>query len=152
MKNFTRNFMIRVIAAALVVWVAIVLTSTSNAQQTNIQAPASTASPQPATPPSTQGAQNPSVAPPEPAVNAIPRHGNEPTMPTAETQTPQREYSGRIVRENGKIVLQNAVTKDVYEIDDASKVKRFMGKAVKVTGKRDPHSNLIHVETIKAQP
>jgi hypothetical protein len=53
------------------------------------------------------------------------------------------------VKQNGKVVLMDPVTKTTYGIDDASKVKSYIGKQVKVTGKLDMDSNMIHVTSIE---
>ncbi len=58
-------------------------------------------------------------------------------------------FTGRIVKENGKVVLKDPVTKTSYQIDDVSKAKQFMGKQVKVTGKLDMNTNTIRVDTIE---
>ena len=54
-----------------------------------------------------------------------------------------------MVRENGKVVLKDPVTKNSYQIDDSSKVKPYIGKQVKVTGKLDMNSNMIHIESVE---
>ena len=73
----------------------------------------------------------------------MPAAGND-----AQTQD-AKSFSGRIVKENGKIVLKDPVTKTSYQIDDVSKVKPYMGKQVKVTGKLDMNSNTIHVDNVE---
>jgi hypothetical protein len=90
----------------------------------------------------------PQQEPNEPAANAS---QNEPQMPAAGTDAQTQDakaFTGRIVKENGKIVLKDPVTKTSYQIDDVSKVKPYMGKEVKVTGKLDMNSNTIHIESI----
>src|SRR5216684_328660 len=86
--------------------------------------------------------------PNEPAAN--PRQ-NEPQMPAAgpDATKDAQAFTGRIVKENGKVVLKDPVTKTSYQIDDVSKAKQFMGKQVKVTGKLDMNTNTIRVDTIE---
>jgi hypothetical protein len=36
-----------------------------------------------------------------------------------------------------------------YQLDDQSKVKRYFGKQVKVTGKLEMNSNTIHIDSIE---
>jgi Protein of unknown function (DUF5818) len=73
----------------------------------------------------------------------MPAAGND-----AQTQDAQA-FTGKIVKQSGKVVLMDPVTKTTYQIDDAAKVKAYMGKQVKVTGKLDLNSNLIHVTGIE---
>jgi lipopolysaccharide export system protein LptA len=61
-----------------------------------------------------------------------------------------KPFSGTIVKEKGKFVLKDTTTKMSYQLDDQDKAKQFEGKQVKVTGKLDLDSNLIHVENIEA--
>jgi lipopolysaccharide export system protein LptA len=60
-----------------------------------------------------------------------------------------KPFSGTIVKEKGKFVLKDAATKMSYQLDDQDKAKQFEGKQVKVTGKLDLDTNLIHVENIQ---
>jgi hypothetical protein len=50
----------------------------------------------------------------------------------------------------GKLVLYDAGTKTVYQLDDQDKPKDFAGQKVKVTGSLDKATKTIHVATIKA--
>jgi uncharacterized protein YdeI (BOF family) len=61
-----------------------------------------------------------------------------------------KPFSGTIVKEKGKYVLKDAATKMSYQLDDQDKAKQFEGKQVKVVGKLDLDTNLIHVENIEA--
>jgi uncharacterized protein YdeI (BOF family) len=61
-----------------------------------------------------------------------------------------KPFNGTIVKEKGKFVLKDTTTKMSYQLDDQDKAKQFEGKQVKVTGKLDLDSNLIHVENIEA--
>jgi hypothetical protein len=71
-------------------------------------------------------------------------------IPAGETQTQDaHSFTGRVVRENGKLILNDPVTKVSYQFDDQSKVKQYIGKQVKVTGKLDLDSNTIHIENIE---
>ncbi len=45
-------------------------------------------------------------------------------------------------------MLKDPVTKMIYQLDDASKAKPFLGKQVRVIGKLNLDSNLIHVNSI----
>ena len=61
-----------------------------------------------------------------------------------------KPFNGTIVKEKGKLVLKDTAAKVSYQLDDQEKAKEFEGKQVKVTGKLDLNTNLIHVENIEA--
>jgi hypothetical protein len=60
-----------------------------------------------------------------------------------------KTFTGRIVRENGQIVLKDLVTKVSYKLSDATKAKQYLGRHVKATGKLDMNSNTILVQRIE---
>jgi hypothetical protein len=79
--------------------------------------------------------------------------------PAAQQQAPQQNdvqtqeakpFSGTIMKEKGKLVLKDTAANISYQLDDQEKAKQFVGKQVKVTGKLDMNTNLIHVETIES--
>ncbi len=73
------------------------------------------------------------------------------TQPQNDMQTQDaKPFSGTIVKEKGKFVLKDPATKMSYQLDDQDKAKPFEGKQVKVIGKLDLDTNLIHVENIEA--
>jgi outer membrane biosynthesis protein TonB len=161
-----RSFLFRLLlAAAFTLGVVALNSAAANAQEPSAQEPAATTPPQQQQPqaasqtPMSQDQQTPADSqeptarpqqdPHEPAANS---QQNEPQMPAAGTDAQTQDaksFSGRIMKENGKIVLKDPVTKTSYQIDDASKVKPYMGKQVKVTGKLDMNSNTIHVDSIE---
>ena len=61
-----------------------------------------------------------------------------------------KPFSGTIVKEKGKLVLKDSEANVSYQLDDQEKAKPFVGKQVKVMGKLDVETNLIHVENIEA--
>ena len=156
-----KNLIVRLSLATGLILGVIAMGGSANGQEPNSQDPAATAPPQQQSPSSAKQEQQstpaetpqeptarPQQEPNEPAAN--PRQ-NEPQMPAAgpdATKDPQA-FTGRIVKENGKVVLKDPVTKTSYQIDDASKAKQFMGKQVKVTGKLDMNTNTIHVDSIE---
>jgi hypothetical protein len=81
---------------------------------------------------------------------AVPPQQNDGQIPASGEATTQeaKSFSGNIVKENGKLVLKDPVTKVIYKLDDAAKAKQYEGKRVKVTGKLDMNTNTIHVESI----
>jgi uncharacterized protein YdeI (BOF family) len=80
-----------------------------------------------------------------------PQQQSEGQMPASGEATTQeaKSFSGRIVKENGELVLKDPVTKVSYKLDDTAKAKQYVGKQVKVTGKLDMNSNTIRVEAIE---
>lgn len=69
--------------------------------------------------------------------------------PSGEAETQDAlAFTGRLVKEKGRILLKDPVTKVIYQLDDASKAKPFLGKQVRVIGKLNLDSNLIHVDSI----
>jgi hypothetical protein len=83
---------------------------------------------------------------PQPA-NANPQQQAQPQY-DAQTQD-AKPFNGTIVKEKGKLVLKDTVTNVSYQLDDQDKAKRFVGKQVRVTGKLDMNTNLIHVDSIE---
>ena len=61
-----------------------------------------------------------------------------------------KAFNGTIVKEKGKLVLKDAAANVSYQLDNQDKAKPFEGKQVKVIGKLDLDTNLIHIENIEA--
>lgn len=153
-----KRFLLRLSLAAAIALCMALLDTNVNAQQPSPQEPAATSPPQQqsssdsASDQQTSTAQEPTARPQqepnEPAANPS---RNEPQMPAAGNDVTQdaKTFTGRVVKEDGKIVLKDPVTKNSYRIDDASKVKAYMGKEIKVTGKLDMSSNTIRVESVQ---
>jgi len=119
-----KNFLLRLALAFSVMSAALALTVTSNAQ------------------PGNSGPLQPMVFQPSAQQQAQPQ--NE--MQTQEA----KPFNGTIMKEKGKLVLKDTAANISYQLDDQEKAKQFVGKQVKVTGKLDMNTNLIHVETIEA--
>lgn len=78
-----------------------------------------------------------------------PQQQNVRPRPSGEAETQDAlAFTGRLVKEKGRILLKDPVTKMIYQLDDASKAKPFLGKQVRVIGKLNLDSNLIHVDSI----
>lgn len=127
-----KTFLMRLLFAAAVTLAAVALVSPGQAQQAD-QDPAPTA-PRKA---------DPGAVPPQ--------HQDEAQMPASGEATTQeaKTFSGNIVKENGRVVLKDPITKVSYKLDDSAKAKEWLGKQVKVTGKLDASSNTIRVESIE---
>jgi|SRR5208283_426227 len=73
----------------------------------------------------------------------------EARRPSGEAETQDAlAFTGRVVKEKGRILLKDPVTRMTYQLDDALKAKPFIGKQAKVIGKLDLDSNLIYVDSI----
>jgi Protein of unknown function (DUF5818) len=79
---------------------------------------------------------------------AIPAQKSDRETPKDKTKT----FTGTIVKRGDNFVLNDAVNKTAYMLDDAEQASQFEGKKVKVTGTVDVASNTLHVETIKEIP
>jgi len=153
-----KQFLLRLSLATAIALCVTALGADVNAQAPSSQEPAATPPQQQSPSASSSDQQTPSeqepTARPQQEPNEPPANpsANEPQMPAAgaDTQTQDaKAFTGRVVKEDGKVVLKDPVTKTTYHIDDISKVKPYMGKEVKITGKLDLNSNTIHVETIE---
>lgn len=58
-------------------------------------------------------------------------------------------FTGTVVKDGEQYVLRDS-SGSVYKLDDSSRAQAFEGKTVKVTGKLDPDSKIIHVDSIQA--
>ena len=127
-----KGFMLRLFCATAITLVAVALGASGEAQ------------------PRGQGAAAISAPQAEPAPVAS-RQQNEGQIPASGEATTQeaKAFSGRIVKENGQVVLKDPVTKVIYKLDDPAKAKPYLGKPVKVTGKLDMNSNTIQIESIE---
>jgi uncharacterized protein YdeI (BOF family) len=83
----------------------------------------------------------------------------EPQAPPSQTSpdqtTPNQDqaktstFTGVIVKNGEQYVLRDS-SGNVYKLDDSSRVQVFEGKTVKIVGKLDPDSKMIHVDSIQA--
>ena len=98
-----------------------------------------------------QADQDPSPDKTNPAVPQAQQQQNEAQMPASGEATTRdaKTFTGRIVKENGQIVLKDPVTQVTYKLDDTAKAKQYMGKQVKATGKLDLNTNTIQLDRIE---
>lgn len=136
-----KNFLIRILLAAALALVAFALASSAQAQQADED-------PAPATPRQPQ----PSAVPKSPQPPQVPAPSSGDAQ-TNDAQTQQAlAFTGRIVNEDGHLVLKDSVTKTSYQLNDPSKANPYLGKQVKVVGKLEMKSNTIHIDSIEPQP
>ncbi|WP_348263116.1 DUF5818 domain-containing protein [Telmatobacter sp. DSM 110680] len=69
------------------------------------------------------------------------------TMPNQDSKT--ATFSGTVVKDGEQYVLRDS-SGSVYKLDDSSRAQAFEGKTVKVTGRLDANSKMIHVDSIQA--
>jgi uncharacterized protein DUF5818 len=100
------------------------------------------------------GDQDPAVTTPrqhpDPSAGQQPQQ-NDAQMPSSGDTTTQeaKTFTGRIVKENGAVILKDPIAKMSYKLDNPAKAKQYMGKEVKVTGKLDMNSNTIQIASIE---
>jgi nucleoid-associated protein YgaU len=128
-----KNFVVRILLAASMTVVAFVLSSSAQAQQAD----------EDRTPAAPRQAQSP-------AAPQAPQKQGASAAPGTDAQTQDAlAFSGRVMKEQGQLVLKDPVTKMSYQLDDQAKAKPYLGKQVKITGKLEMKSNTIHIEGIE---
>jgi len=70
------------------------------------------------------------------------------SMPNPD-QSKATTFTGTIVKDGENYVLRDS-SGGIYKLDDSSRAQTFEGKTVKVTGKLDADSKMIHVDSIQA--
>jgi hypothetical protein len=131
-----KNFLVRILLAAVVTLVVSVLASSARAQQPDED-------PTPVTPKQTQ----PTVTPHSPQQHDS-TAAQEAEARDAQTQN-ALAFTGRVTKDQGQLVLNDPVTKMNYQLDDQEKAKPYIGKQVKVVGKLEMKSNTIHIDSIE---
>jgi uncharacterized protein YdeI (BOF family) len=99
-----------------------------------------------------RGATTPNSATPMPLIQ-------EPQTPPSQTPPDQAmpnqdssktaTFTGTVVKDGEQYVLRDS-SGSVYKLDDSSRAQAFEGKTVKVTGRLDADSKMIHVDSIQA--
>jgi uncharacterized protein DUF5818 len=60
-----------------------------------------------------------------------------------------KECTLACLKQGGKVVLFDTENKKVYQLDDPTKLERFAGQRVAVTGSYDNDNNSIHVKSVQ---
>jgi hypothetical protein len=130
------KFLLRFSLAGAVTVLAVSLAQSGEAQSSGQDAAAQRAAVRSSSPASQQRNNN---------------NNNEAQMPSSgDTTTHEANaFTGRVVKQDGEIVLMDPVTKVTYKFDDPAKLKKYIGQRIKVTGKLDMNSNTILVESIE---
>jgi predicted lipid-binding transport protein (Tim44 family) len=115
-----------------------------NAQTTPQTQPPDAQAQQPATPDQAQPSQEKSQTP-----SPTPDQAGKPAS-SAQGESAQAEgtqnFTGTVVKSNGKYVFQDEATGNTYDIDHQDELQKFEGKKVKVRGTLDANSKMIHVQ------
>jgi uncharacterized protein YdeI (BOF family) len=89
--------------------------------------------------------QEPQAPPSQTAPDQTTPNQANPNQDQAKTST----FTGVIVKNGEQYVLRDS-SGNVYKLDDSSRAQAFEGKTVKVMGRLDPDSKMIHVDSIQA--
>jgi hypothetical protein len=86
-------------------------------------------------------------------------YGQDPKSPNDQSQAQtgdrnpaqpqQKSFTGVIVKDGNRLVLQDPSSKSRYKVDDEAKVQDYVGKQVKIIGSLDASTNILHVESIE---
>lgn len=135
----------RLVLAIAITLVAFALASLGHAQQADEDpAPSTRQQQKPGAVPQPSGEQATS----SPAQQNSPANKSSADANDDETQD-ALAFTGRIVEQNGELVLNDPVTKVSYQLDEPSKAKPYIGKQVKIIGKLGMKNNTIRIDSIE---
>ena len=98
------------------------------------------------------GATTPSSASPMPVIQ---EPQTPPSQASPDKAMPNQDssksttFTGTVVKDGEQYVLRDS-SGSIYKLDDSSRAQAFEGKTVKVTGRLDANSKMIHVDSIQA--
>ena len=67
---------------------------------------------------------------------------------SSQNRASETTFVGRIVKSGNQLVLRDADNETTYQLDDQQKARRFLNRAVRVSGDLDPSSGTIHIGVI----
>ena len=75
----------------------------------------------------------------------------EPAQPSGDQNSAAeaKTFTGKIVKTGDKLVLSDAESKTMYQLDDQQKAQEYVNKKVKVTGVLDASTGMIRVSAIE---
>lgn len=126
--------------------------SSQTQQPPDTQAPPAQQSPDTqAAPSQTPDTQTPSRQSPDqpgqtPSQSAPSQSGQRGSQAQTSDQGGAQTFTGTVVKQGDKYVLQDAATGTTYDIDHQDEVKKFEGKKVRVHGTLDASGKMIHVQ------
>ena len=136
-EPYMNEILKRVALAFAITLVALALASLGHAQQADED-------PAPATPQQ----QKPQAVPQA----AGKQESSKPAQQDANEDNDQKQdalaFTGRIIEQNGELLLNDPVTKLNYQLDDPAKARPYIGKQVKILGKLGMKKNTIHIDSI----
>ena len=99
----------------------------------------------------------PQTAPEQAQPQSTPEQSQQPATPPQNEPNPSasqapdsatavQSFTGTVVKQGDKYVLQDADTGNTYDIDHQDEVAKFEGKRVKVKGTLDASGKMIHVQ------
>jgi hypothetical protein len=138
-EDYLKEILKRVTLAFAITLVAFALASLGHAQQADED-------PAPATPQQQGPKTVPQAGAKQESSNAA-QHDSNKSADDDQTQN-ALVFTGRIVEQNGELVLNDPVTKLNYQLDDPTKAKPYVGKQVKIVGKLGMKKNTIHIDNI----
>jgi uncharacterized protein YdeI (BOF family) len=89
--------------------------------------------------------QEPQTPPAQPQPDQATPNSTMPSQDAAKSAT----FTGTVMKDGEQYVLRDS-SGNVYKLDDSSRAQAFEGKTVKVTGRLDADSKIIHVDSIQA--
>jgi len=113
-------------------------------QSPSTQSPSAQPSTPPAQTPDTQAP--PSQAPDQTAPSQSAPSEQSGTASTTDSTAGTQTFTGTVVKQGDKFVLQDSASGKSYDIDHQDQVKQFEGKRVRVHGTLDASSNMIHIQ------
>jgi cytoskeletal protein RodZ len=102
-----------------------------------------------AQPPSRQSPDQPSQQTPDqstPSQSAPSQGAGQGSQAEPTDQAGGQTFTGTVMKQGDKYVLQDAATGTTYDIDHQDEVKKFEGKKVRVHGTLDASGKMIHVQ------
>lgn len=73
----------------------------------------------------------------------------QPPMPSDSQSPAVAEFTGKIVKSGGKLVLSDDTNKTMYQLNDQKKAKEYLNRNVKVSGVLDASTGTIRVSAIE---
>ncbi len=95
---------------------------------------------------SAPGAAQPTT---NPSSNTVSQDQSAPSQEDPNTATETQTFMGKIVKSGDKLVLTDPASKEIYQLDDQTKARKFLNKEVKVTGVLDASTGTIRVSAIE---
>jgi hypothetical protein len=154
MKNRFQSFSFLLtlgVALGLMTWGGTLLAQDAPAQTPQSapeqSAPAAQPSQQPAPEQTPSQTPDQQTAPSQTTPSQTAPSPEQPSAPQSQTDASGGQtFTGTVVKQGDKYVLQDAASGTIYDIDHQDEVKKFDGKKVRVHGTLDASGKMIHVQ------